>query len=484
MVRIARNGLVVAIVAVLIFCGTAVAKKYTVKKSDTLWEIAQAEYGKGYLWKIIAEINNIADPRKLRAGLTIIIPDIRYAPMNYSNPGADKYIGTLDRALILLKYPKEARRLLRNRVKKRDFADSRISYGDKFAMVFGKNIVRFNVTASWNDPQRNLLAEKYSVISSGVEYTLKYVIWCGNWCRYPDKEISAPKRITKSGIARSHFVYIPPEKRKLALEHEPIVGAYAWKNNLARGWGGYGEYMAWLRKTSLSGYANGWSPGIGIYGFYSEGDSLKSSYHWLEKGIGPQVGIKYIANGEKPWQWQGKLRFVWEEMKGSNSEGYNMEQNNLKFGFYTEYARKESKKWIWGATGEAWFAFNRDIDSTWSGDRPSKRMTLASYIFAQRKLSDNWQLRGAGGVFYQGWDRLTGLRAQLEARYKETLMFGPWVSFFPFGLTSVYDGYSASDLTTVGGFVRVELGGIFREWDRNVRMSRIRKADKEWLDSL
>ena len=361
-------------------------------------------------------------------------------------------------------------------------------------MVFGKDTVRFKVTASWSDPQNNLLAEKYSIISGGVEYTLKYVVWCGNWCRYPDKKISITVKTVKKSLVseasepiatKKPFAYIPPEKKKPVLEHEPIVGAYAWKNDLARGWGGYGEYIAWLRKTSLSGYANGWSPGIGLYGMYSEGDSLNSSgYHWLEKGIGPQVGIKYIASGKKPWQWQGKLRLVWEEMKGSNNVGYAMEQDNLKLGFYTEYARKESKKWIWGATGEAWFAFNRDIDSTWSGDRPSKRMTLASYIFAQRKLSVNWQLRGAGGIFYQGWDRLTGLRAQLEARYKETLMFGPWVSFFPFGLSSVYDGYSASDLTTIGGFVRLELGGIFREWDRNVRMSRIRKADKEWLDSL
>jgi hypothetical protein len=161
-----------------------------------------------------------------------------------------------------------------------------------------------------------------------------------------------------------------------------------------------------------------------------------------------------------------------------------MEQDNLKLGFYTEYARRENNKWIWGATGEAWFALDHDIDSTWSGDRPSSRTTLGANLFAQRKLSEDWQLRASGGIFYQGWDRLTGLRAQLEARYKETLMFGPWISFFPFGLTSVYDGFSAGDLTTVGGFVRLELGGIFREWDQNARMSRVKEIDEAWLESL
>ncbi len=492
MERIARIGLMV-LVAVLIFCGTALAEKQDKQRKilngDTLWGIAQEEYGKGHVWEIIADANKITDPRKLRVGSIITVPDIRYMPMDYKNPGADKYTGTLDQALDLLDYPEEIKNILKDKVKKKDFENSRISHGDNFAMVFGKNIVRSTVTAAWGDPQRNLLAERYTAIIGGMEYTLKYVVWCGNWCRYPDKKISVPilepKLAPKPTMVKKPFVYIPPEKRKLAIEHEPIVGAYMWKNNLARGWGGYAEYMAWLRKASLSGYTNGWSPGIGLYAMYSEGDSLNSSgYHWLERGLGPEIGIKYIAAGEKPWQWQGKLRLVWEETKGSNSLGYAMEQDNVKLGFYTEYARKESEKWIWGTTAEAWYALDRDINSTWSGDKPSRRMNLLFYLFAQRKLSDDWQLRGAGGIFHQRWDHMTGLRAQLEARYKETLMFGSWISFFPFGLSSAYDGYSASDLTTIGGFVRLELGGIFREWDRNSRMSRVRKADEKWLESL
>ena len=486
MVRIARDGLVVAIVAVLIFCGTAVAEKYIVKRDDCLSVIGA---NLNIDWRKIAKVNRIKHPYIIYPDQKLIIPEPdEYFDIKKLGRNPFKGVGNYELGWKQFNLSVDEIVELNKKIASGNFAWKSIRSGDVFDLgLEGKNILRSKPRMWVHRKGHNEAARVYE-LATGTEIWIP--LKCGN--PYLRKmslgAIVIPRPTSKPAIIaerKKPFVYIPPEKKKPVLEHEPIVGAYAWKNDLARGWGGYGEYIAWLRKTSLSGYANGWSPGIGLYGMYSEGDSLNSSgYHWLEKGIGPQVGIKYIASGEKPWQWQGKLRLVWEEMKGSNNVGYAMEQDNLKLGFYTEYARKESKKWIWGATGEAWFALNRDIDSTWSGDRPSKRMTLASYIFAQRKLSDNWQLRGAGGIFYQGWDRLTGLRAQLEARYKETLMFGPWVSFFPFGLTSVYDGYSASDLTTVGGFVRLELGGIFREWDRNVRMSRIRKADKEWLDSL
>ncbi len=51
-------------------------KEYTIQKDDTLWKIAQKEYGDGNQWRRIYEFNKekIKNPNKLRAGQKILIP--------------------------------------------------------------------------------------------------------------------------------------------------------------------------------------------------------------------------------------------------------------------------------------------------------------------------------------------------------------------------------------------------------------------------
>lgn len=51
-------------------------KEYTVQQGDTLWKIAAKEYGSGYRWKYLYELNKdrIDNPDKLKPGITIIIP--------------------------------------------------------------------------------------------------------------------------------------------------------------------------------------------------------------------------------------------------------------------------------------------------------------------------------------------------------------------------------------------------------------------------
>lgn len=55
---------------------TAKAKTYTVKKGDTLSEIAKAQYGDESQWKKIYNANKskIKDPKKLQPGTTLTIP--------------------------------------------------------------------------------------------------------------------------------------------------------------------------------------------------------------------------------------------------------------------------------------------------------------------------------------------------------------------------------------------------------------------------
>lgn len=51
-------------------------RDYTVKKGDTLWKIAEKEYGGGYRWKYLYEFNKkiIKNPNKLTVGQKILIP--------------------------------------------------------------------------------------------------------------------------------------------------------------------------------------------------------------------------------------------------------------------------------------------------------------------------------------------------------------------------------------------------------------------------
>ncbi len=51
-------------------------KKYTVKKGDHLWKIAESEYGSGYNAYDIAKANKITNPNSLAAGQELIIPSV------------------------------------------------------------------------------------------------------------------------------------------------------------------------------------------------------------------------------------------------------------------------------------------------------------------------------------------------------------------------------------------------------------------------
>jgi hypothetical protein len=54
--------------------GLTVSRSYRVREGDSLWLIAKRVYGRGALWKLIAEDNNLKDPASLKIGQELSLP--------------------------------------------------------------------------------------------------------------------------------------------------------------------------------------------------------------------------------------------------------------------------------------------------------------------------------------------------------------------------------------------------------------------------
>ena len=52
-------------------------KERTLTQGDQLWMIAGQEYSDPGQWKVIAEANDILNPRKLEGAVTLKVPSIR-----------------------------------------------------------------------------------------------------------------------------------------------------------------------------------------------------------------------------------------------------------------------------------------------------------------------------------------------------------------------------------------------------------------------
>lgn len=59
---------------------------YVVKENDTLWSIAEENFGTGYDWKDIAEANDIQDPNEIEVGQELKLPEEGEAPIETPEP--------------------------------------------------------------------------------------------------------------------------------------------------------------------------------------------------------------------------------------------------------------------------------------------------------------------------------------------------------------------------------------------------------------
>ncbi len=521
--------LVVTLLA-MAFSSEVLAETYLVKKGDTLSQISQRELGSWKRWQKIAKLNNIKDPRSLKAGQWIKIPKsittIKIRPLNAKrsiislsatkkqkvanqssslwHPGSKPWKLSIRSGLSGLGVSGDALIELIE-----DVQDNRIyswgwigsdgtvqdDRGDKYAMIkmgFGKGLFMDNPKPAWKDSSHLEAIKIYRFHDTFVGFPLI----CGNPTLL--KVLPSPPTTSLSLIPPSkkvvntppEFVYAPPKgENDWLVEHEPTVGVWKGGNSIADWEGLYAEYLAWYRTGSYCRMDNGWSAGLGLFGYYSEGKSYISDYRWREDGIGPQVGLKYIS--ADLWQAQAKLRFLWEDVDGHNdASGYGMHQDDFKLGLYTEYVDfsdlVESGHY-WGITAEAWWMLKSSakISSTWSGDQPANRSSFYLGGFWQTKLNDDWQLRLLAGLFHQEWDDLTGVRIAAELRFWETLMFGPSVAFYPFGLSDTYNGIAtASDLLTWTAFARLEMQKPISNWFCSREKAKVKAEDTAWLNKI
>jgi hypothetical protein len=290
---------------------------------------------------------------------------------------------------------------------------------------------------------------------------------------------ASPESVSPAAVTSEALLPISAFPTKDIAEWEAIVGAGVWDNKLAHGKWHYGEAAV----TAI--LPDGYRLGGGVYGMWGSGASETSDYRWRERGYGPQLVLKRNFLKEQqdefgqtslmPAMWGLKLRYLPNDRVSGRDpvSGYAQTQDGKKLGLYAEYIERTSPDWLLGVNGEVWHSYDRRITSTWSGDKPQDRGSMSANVFAQYRVDDEWQVRGILGVSHQNWDKLNFANAALEGRYRETLMFGPRLSV-ALNKPDAYKDVARGDLTTLGAFIRLELGDTFRVWDREAREDSVR----------
>jgi len=66
------------------------AKKYTVSQGDTLWSIAEREYGSGYNWIDLANSNTLQSPNRIESGQVLFLPNVKPRLQTVSTTPTDR----------------------------------------------------------------------------------------------------------------------------------------------------------------------------------------------------------------------------------------------------------------------------------------------------------------------------------------------------------------------------------------------------------
>ena len=249
---------------------------------------------------------------------------------------------------------------------------------------------------------------------------------------------------------------------------EVQAGLGIYGNRVYEGNWVYGETICYIWKDGE------WQAGPGLYAMFGSGASTGSAFHNKEYGVGFQLGIQrnWVNGRNHLATFDLKGRLLYDKSWGANPDsGYHFSQKGLKLGIYTGYAEKINNEGdLVGVIGEYWKSFGGSVKSTWAAQPVQDRGSLGAAVFYETKISDDnlWRIRYIGGVKHTNWDKQNWLQLTPEFRYDDWLMFGPQLTL-PLGISHLNQPLSHGDLTTIGAFMRVELGKKIREIDANNR---------------
>lgn len=452
-----------------------------IQKGDTMSQL----FGRDY--PLVAELNGIENPDIIRVGQKIMVPEgvtVRTAHRSSTKSsvmittvkrwevvGGKPFVGDDILAWRQLGLSEAEVEEMKARVVNEDHDWVTYGRGDRFANVlFGKNELWGETVADWEEGVR--YAARLYTLSTGK--VVAQILKCKNWAiplKQPEQPMQVPPVTEKAVVPRAAeqpVISAYADEKSCNMEYELIAGAGVWTNDAANGHFYWGEGM--LYSCDLG---DGYSVGAGFYGYGGAGEN-GLGYSWEEGGIGPQIGIKrnFLAThtdefGQEvlyPGGWQIKARYLPNDYVRGEGESYWVRQWGSKYGFYAEYWQRTSDDALYGLTAESWWYDPGKFASSWSGDSPQDRGSQAVGVFAQYRLSDDWQIRPIAKLYRQNWDEVVFGQIISEFRYKETLMLSPWISI------PVINGDGAGP--TLGITARIELWGKLRKkYERDGRES-------------
>ncbi len=489
--------IVIAFLAMLFaFFGTANAEVYTVKAGDTLSKVA------GKNWKAVCQVNNLKDCSKIFVGQRLelirttavmnvkvhnktsvsdVFRWVRVGGAPLTNCGGRSESSLNEEAFVKLGLTESEKKDLRAMMMLNSHQNTLMQTGERYeAVAFCKNgqvSFKRNVITAWKAGSVVVLARTY-ILSTGRK--LHWVRNCNNWV------LDVPEIVTEKIQQEPQPEPVPepqPEPEAISPFHiteetaskprcEAQAGAGVYTNQVYRGRWLYGETICYV-------WQNGeWQAGPGLYAMYGGGHSLTSAYRGQEFGIGPQFGVQrnWVNDRNHLSTLDLKARFLWDKSWGENPEsGYHFTQTGKKLGAYIGYTERLNKEGdLAGVVGEYWKSFGQTVNSSWAGQPVQDRGSIGISGLYETKLSDDnkWRQRFIGGWVFTNWDEQNWLKATYEVRYDKWLMFGPQLSV-PLGVSHLNQPLTSSDLTSIGAFVRVELGGKIREADADRREAQV-----------
>jgi LysM repeat protein len=330
-------------------------------------------------------------------------------------------------------------------------------------MSFGNAKVVKNLVAVWHEPE----VGKVCQLSSGRNVVV--LEKCGNLTEVPSRPVIAVSVPPEPSPEPDDAPVLPVHaKEGDVIPCNLQAGAGVYQNRVYQGVWGYGEGICYIFKNGE------WQHGPGFYAMAGGGESRVSTYSNKERGFGLQYGVQRNWLGDRgPATFELKARWLLDHMWGSNKEGYWVDQKGQKFGLYGSYYERHGDNLV-GAIGEYWQSFGSKVKSSWSGQQAQDRGSVGVYGVYEHPLGDSgdWRLRWIAGVQHTNWDQQNWFRLTPEFRYQEWLMFGPQVAV-PIGISAPNQPLTHGDLTTVGAFVRVELGTEIRRADAEQRAEQV-----------